>query len=186
MQPLTAYLEPMAISRFKDLDLSRQYTYADYLTWKFSERVELLRGWVARMSPAPNRYHQAVSMAVTVGLANQLSNNSCNLYAAPFDVRLTRTNGGESVVQPDLCIICDPDKLTKQGCTGSPDWIAEIVDLPMGPLPQEGPPHCFVGNSKRELDDKFALYEEAGVREYCIVHPLDRAVYRYVLNDAGT
>lgn len=160
----------MAITRFEDLDLSRQYTYADYLTWKFSERVELLRGWVARMSPAPNRYHQEISAELTLLIKSSLRSNPCKLYAAPFDVRLPRTNGGETVVQPDLCIVCDESKLTEQGCTGAPDWVAEIVSP---------------GNSKKELDDKFALYEEAGVREYWIVHPLDRSVLRYVLNDEG-
>ena len=161
----------MAITRFEDLDLSRQYTYADYVTWRFAERVELLRGWVARMSPAPNLAHQQVSGRMSGLLYNALRSSKCNWFAAPFDVRLPRTTGGETVVQPDLCIVCDESKLTEQGCTGAPDWVAEIVSP---------------GNSKKELDQKFALYEEAGVREYWIVHPLDRSVLRYVLNDEGT
>ena len=160
----------MPITRFEDLDLTRQYTYADYLTWRFTERVELLRGWVAKMSPAPNRYHQEISLELTILLKTALRDNPCKLYVAPFDVRLPRTNGGETVVQPDLCIVCDEAKLTEQGCTGAPDWVAEIISP---------------GNSKKELDQKFALYEEVGVKEYWIVHPLDRSILRYVLNDKG-
>lgn len=160
----------MPITRFEDLDLTRQYTYADYLTWRFTERVELLRGWVAKMSPAPNRYHQEISLELTIQLKSALRDNPCKLYVAPFDVRLPRTNGGETVVQPDLCIVCDEAKLTEQGCTGAPDWVAEIISP---------------GNSKKELDQKFALYEEVGVKEYWIVHPLDRSILRYVLNDKG-
>ena len=160
----------MPITRFEDLDLTRQYTYADYLTWRLTERVELLRGWVAKVSPAPNRYHQEISLELTIQLKSALRDNPCKLYVAPFDVRLPRTNGGETVVQPDLCIVCDEAKLTEQGCTGAPDWVAEIISP---------------GNSKKELDQKFALYEEVGVKEYWIVHPLDRSILRYVLNDKG-
>ena len=110
----------MSVTRFDDLDLTRQYTYADYLTWRFSERVELLRGWVARMSPAPNLRHQDIATQLTVSLGNFLKGTRCKLFAAPFDVRLPRTAGGETVVQPDLCVICDRAKLTEQGCTGAP------------------------------------------------------------------
>lgn len=158
----------MPVARFEDLDLSRQYTYADYLTWTFQERVELLRGWVARMSPAPNRFHQDVQRNLTLALGKYLEGEACKLYAAPFDVRLPRTAGGETVVQPDLCVICDPAKLTEQGCTGAPEFVIEILSP---------------GNSKREVRDKHALYEEAGVREYWLVHPLDRHILRYVLRD---
>ena len=159
----------MPVSHFDDLDLDRQYTYADYLTWTFAERVELLRGWVARMSPAPNLAHQAIAVELTRVLGNYFSDRPCRLFAAPFDVRLPRTHGGETVVQPDLCVVCDGAKLTTQGCTGAPDWVIEILSP---------------GNSRRELRDKFALYEEAGVREYWLVHPLDRAIQRFVL-EAG-
>ena len=158
----------MSVARFEDLDLSRQYTYADYLTWTFQERVELLRGWVARMSPAPNRFHQDVQRNLTYALLKHLEGGDCKLYIAPFDVRLPRTAGGETVVQPDLCVICDPAKLTEQGCTGAPDWVIEILSP---------------GNSKREVRDKYALYEEAGVGEYWVVDPLGRHVLRYVLRE---
>ena len=174
----------MPVSHFDDLDLDRQYTYADYLTWTFAERVELLRGWVARMSPAPNLAHQAIAVELTGTLYAYFRDHPCRLFAAPFDVRLPRTHGGETVVQPDLCVVCDGAKLTTQGCTGAPDWVIEILDSTAGPRPQAAPPHCLVSNSRRELRDKFALYEEAGVREYWLVHPLDRAIQRFVL-EAG-
>ena len=158
----------MPVARFEDLDLTRQYTYADYMTWTFQDRVELLRGWINRMSPAPNRFHQDVQLNLTLALGKFLEGHDCKLYTAPFDVRLPRTAGGETVVQPDLCVICDPAKLTEQGCTGAPDLVIEILSP---------------GNSKREVRDKYALYEESGVREYWLVDPLDRHILRYVLRD---
>ena len=158
----------MPVTRFEDLDLTRQYTYADYLTWAFQERVELLRGWIARMSPAPNMRHQRIATDLTVRLGNHFLDGPCALFTAPFDVRLPRTSGGETVVQPDLCVICDRAKLTEQGCTGAPDWMIEILSP---------------GNSKREVGDKFSLYEESGVREYWVVNPLEEHVLRYVLRD---
>ncbi len=160
----------MSVSHYSDLDLTRQYTYADYVTWTFSERVELLRGWVARMSPAPNLSHQDVAVELTRVLANYFLDGPCRVFAAPFDVRLPRTAGGETVVQPDLCVVCDANKLTTQGCTGAPDWVIEILSP---------------GNSKRELRDKYRLYEESGVREYWVVRPLERSVQRFVLVEAG-
>ena len=155
----------MAITRFEDLDLSRQYTFADYLTWRFGDRVELVRGWVARMSPAPSPYHQRVSTELQGTLYNFLKGGPCLLFAAPFDVRLTRTAGGESVVQPDLCVVCDADKIDDRGCDGAPDFVIEILSP---------------GNTKRELRDKYELYEEAGVREYWIVDPQRRSIERFV------
>lgn len=158
----------MAITRFEDLDLTRQYTYAEYLTWRFTERVELLRGWVAKMSPAPSRYHQEVVVELTRLLANHFAENPCRLYTAPFDVRLPRTVGGETVVQPDLCVVCDESKLTVQGCSGAPDLVIEVLSP---------------GNTAREMREKYALYEEVGVREYWVIEPSNHLVLRYELRD---
>ena len=160
----------MSVTRFEDLDLSRQYTYADYLTWRFVERVELLRGWIARMSPAPSRYHQDIAGWLHLQMGRFFEGHSCHLYIAPFDVRLPRTAGGESVVQPDLCVICDEDKLTEQGCTGAPDWVIEVLSP---------------GNTPREMREKYGLYEESGVREYWVVEPSNGIVLRYVLRDGS-
>lgn len=155
----------MSITRFEDLDLTRQYTYADYLTWEFQERVELLRGWVTRMSPAPNMYHQTVAANLYTRIGAQLA-RPCRFFPAPFDVRLQRSDGRESVVQPDLCVVCDETRLTQQGCDGAPDWVIEILSR---------------GNTKRDTRDKYSIYEEAGVREYWIVDPTHGSIERYLL-----
>ena len=151
-----------------------QYTYADYLTWKFQERVELLRGKIREMS-APNRVHQGISLNLSRLLANALWKSPCKVYAAPFDVRLTRFSQVKNkevitVVQPDLCVICDPAKLDDKGCIGAPDLVIEILSP---------------GNSKTEMKDKFDLYEEAGVQEYWIVFPGERSVLIFKLGDNG-
>ena len=159
----------MAIERFEDLDLTRRYTYADYLTWKFEERVELFKGWVARMA-GPNTYHQRVSTSLLQYLANTLRPTGCEVFAAPTDVVIARSPDGDTVVQPDLLVVCEASKITKQYIDGAPDFIVEIVSP---------------GNGKKELDKKYKQYEAAGVREYWVVHPDDQTVLRYVLSDAG-
>ena len=161
------------ITNIDDLDFTRQYTYADYLTWHFDERVELIRGWISRMSPAPLRYHQNISFKLTVQIGNYLANKKCAAYAAPFDVRLANKSKKKvdnksivSVVQPDISVICDIEKLDEKGCVGAPDWIIEILSP---------------GNTKKEMKEKFALYEENGVREYWIIYPEYFQVQVYVL-----
>jgi len=160
------YLSFMSVTRFEDLDLTKKYTFADYVTWRFSERVEIFRGWVARMSPAPSAYHQRVSTELSFHLRKHLGRDGCMLFSAPFDVRLLNSKGGESVVQPDLCVICDPSIIDEQACVGAPDFIIEILSP---------------SNTKRELRDKFELYEESGVLEYWIVDPHRRSIERFVL-----
>ena len=150
------------ITDINQLDFNKQYTYADYLTWKFDERVELIRGWIKRMSPSPLKKHQLISMELSIQIGIYLRGKDCNIFAAPFDVRLINIRKKEidqailSVVQPDISIICDLEKLDDRGCLGSPDWIIEILSP---------------GNSKKEMKEKYALYEENGVREYWIVSP---------------
>ncbi len=159
-----------SITNFSDLDLTKTYTYADYLTWQFSERVELIKGFIKKMSPAPNRIHQGVSMNLSLMIGNILKSKSCNLFAAPFDVRLPipSKHKDTTVVQPDLCIICDESKLDDLGCNGAPDLIIEIVSK---------------NNSKHDTDTKFRLYEEAGVPEYWIVYPDQEIVNQYFLKE---
>ncbi len=162
------------ITNIKQLDLNGSYTYADYLLWHFKERVELIEGKVLKMSPAPNRKHQEISMTTTLMLAKFLKNQPCKMYADPFDVRLVNfkesnaDNKVISVVQPDLCVICDVNKLDEKGCIGSPDLIIEILSP---------------GNSKPEMDIKFDLYQENGVLEYWIVNPMEKNTYIYVLEN---
>ena len=160
------------VNNFNDLDLNGTYTYADYLKWKFEERLELFRGKIFKMSPAPNRYHQEISGNLYFNLAKILKKSSFNLYAAPFDVRLQKIKAKDekviTVVQPDLCVICDENKLDEKGCNGSPDLIVEILSP---------------GNSKKEMGIKFDLYEENEVKEYWIVDPSEKTVFVYVLKE---
>lgn len=168
--------QPSMITSFDQLDLSKRYTYADYLTWKFKERVELLRGKVLKMSPAPNRRHQKISIKLSYLIMQHLDGKACQAYTAPFDVRLplpeARQEQGkaDTVVQPDIVVVCDLAKLDEQGCNGAPDLLIEILSP---------------GNSKREMKDKMELYESAGVPEYWIVDPLRECVTCYHLNEAG-
>ncbi|MFN4254083.1 MAG: Uma2 family endonuclease [Saprospiraceae bacterium] len=162
------------ITSFDQLNPEATYTYADYLTWKFQERVELLRGLVRKMA-APSRVHQGINGNLYRLFSNALWRNPCKVYIAPFDVRLTRFSKLKNkevttVVQPDICVICDPKKLDKRGCLGAPDLVIEILSP---------------GNSRTEMKDKFELYEEAGVREYWLVYPEERAVQIFQLNEAG-
>jgi Uma2 family endonuclease len=162
------------ITNINQLDFSKTYTYADYLKWQFEERIELLRGFLFPMA-APNRYHQQISGHLYRNIANFLYKSPCSVYSAPFDVRLIRKDHHTNkeittVLQPDLCVICDKSKLDKRGCLGAPDWIIEILSP---------------GNSKKEMKEKYQLYEENGVREYWLVQTEDKIVLRYVLNEAG-
>jgi len=157
------------ISNFDQLDLSKRYSYADYLTWRFKERVELFRGWVQKMSPAPGRRHQEVTNRINVSLFNYLDQKQCQVYVAPFDVVLDRS-GADTVVQPDVCVVCDLNKLTDQGCSGAPDLMVEVLSP---------------GNSSKEKRDKFNLYQENGVCEYWIVSLQEETIYAYDLNEQG-
>jgi Uma2 family endonuclease len=166
------------LTNISDLDLEGTYSYADYLTWRFEQSVELIKGKVFKMSPAPSVKHQRISGKFYLVIGNYLQAKSCDLFSAPFDVRLldkkksSRANADVySVVQPDICVICDKDKLDEQGCVGAPDLIVEILSP---------------GNSKREMKIKYALYEEAGVREYWIVFPSEHVLQQFVLNEQGT
>lgn len=165
------------ITHLSQLDLNKTYSYADYLTWQFNETVELIKGKIMLMSPAPNVLHQSISGNLH-GICYQFfRHKKCRLFAAPFDVRLydrkksiLANQDVHTVVQPDLCVICNPDLLDKQGCNGAPDWIIEIVSR---------------GNSKREMNIKYDLYAEAGVTEYWLVYPAQLAIHQFVLDDNG-
>ena len=147
------------------------YTYADYLKWDFEEIVELIKGKIFAKAAAPNRRHQEVSGNLSAFFWNFLKGHSCKVYSAPFDVRLSRDpdfSKIDSVVQPDISVICDLSKLDDKGCWGAPDLIVEILSP---------------GNSRVEVQNKYELYEEYGVREYWVVHPTDCTVLIYTLID---
>ncbi len=157
------------ITSLSQLDLNGSYSYGDYLKWKFQERVEIIKGKIMAISPAPNRLHQRISMKLTKAFLDVFNDHQCELYVAPFDVRFPDSNGKiKTVVQPDLCVICDPNKLDEKGCIGAPDLIVEILSP---------------GNSKREMKDKYELYQEQGVSEYWIVRPEEQHIQIYVLEN---
>jgi Uma2 family endonuclease len=149
-----------------------EYTYDDYYDWLFPERVELIFGKVLPMA-APNRLHQTVIRNLNTIFGNFFQLKSCEFYPAPFDVRLPvglRKGKYTTVVQPDLSVFCDPEKLDQRGAQGAPDLVVEILSP---------------GNSRRDMKDKYEVYEMAGVREYWIFHPLDSFVLPYLLNEEG-
>lgn len=159
------------VKNFSDLDLTKTYTYSDYLLWQFSERVELIKGFISKMSPAPSSNHQKISQNINKYFLNLFNNHPCNVFVAPFDVRLPIKSAKKdtTVVQPDICIICDEDKIDDKGCNGAPDLIVEILS------PK---------NSKHDVDTKFNLYQESGVKEYWMVEPEARIVLVYsLIND---
>ena len=162
----------MTITNINQLDpINGLYTYAEYLLWQFEERVELLKGKLFKMS-APSPAHQVVQSNLNIELGLYFRNQKCQIYPAPFDVRLpAKGETGDAihtVVQPDLCVVCDRTKIDSRGCIGAPDLVIEIISP---------------GNSKKELKQKFKLYEEAGVREYWVTHPTEEYVIVNVLEN---
>jgi Uma2 family endonuclease len=159
----------------REPDMSQSYTYADYLRWTIEERFELIKGKVFRMSPAPTATHQRVSLRVSSELYHYLEGKNCEVFSAPFDVRLIRKSKRDeditTVVQPDLCVICDSSKVDERGCLGAPDIVVEILSP---------------GNNRKELKNKYEVYEESGVKEYWIIHPQEKTFMKYVLNNLGT
>lgn len=154
----------------------RKYTYSDYLQWPDDERWEIIDGIPYDMSPAPSTGHQAISMELGRQLANYLldKGNGCRVFAAPFDVRLpqeeVRDEDIENVVQPDLSIICDLSNLDERGCKGAPTVVIEIISP---------------STAKKELNEKFNLYERSGIPEYWVVFPGLNVVVIYSLDDEG-
>lgn len=157
------------ITDFKQLDPEKSYTYADYLKWKFKESVELIKGKIMEMSPAPTRFHQDISLKLTLHFAKAFENKPCRLYVAPFDVRFPDKDGKiKTVVQPDLCVICDQSKLDERGCLGAPDLVVEILSP---------------GNTRKEMKDKYELYQEEKVKEYWIIYPDTRNIQIFFLQE---
>ena len=173
MNKLTIFnIDDESYSKVEEPDSSITYTYADYLQWKFEERLELFRGKVFKLS-APNTKHQDISRNILVPIALFLKKKPCKVFAAPFDVRLPVKNKKKddevtTVVQPDICVICDETKIDSRGCCGAPDLMVEILSP---------------GNSKKEIRLKHELYEEAGVKEYWIVNPVEENIVVFILNE---
>lgn len=174
MNKLTVYnIDDNSFSKVEEPDPSASYTYADYLNWKFEEQLELIRGKIFRMSPAPAPIHQEICSNLNSAFNIYLKKKKCKVYPAPFDVRLPENNNTAdkkitTVVQPDLCVICDLSKIDSKGCIGAPDLIIEVLSP---------------GNSQKEIRIKFDLYEKAGVKEYWIVYPIEQSVAVFQLNE---
>ena len=168
--------ETAMISDLNQLDLESRYTYADYLTWRFEERVELIGGRIHHMSPAPNLEHQRVAARLQGIIFQLLESQPCEVFHAPFDVRLPlpptrlRDDKIDTVVQPDICVVCDPAKLDSKGCIGAPDWVIEILSP---------------GTSRKDFTEKFEVYQHAGVREYWLIHPHEQTLLVYRLDESG-
>ena len=163
------------ITQLSQLDLNADYSYADYLNWRLAETIELIKGKISLMSPAPSLSHQRISTRLTGILYANFKKKPCQLFAAPFDVRLydrrqsvVANQDIYTVVQPDLCVICDAEKLDPRGCLGAPDWIIGILSQ---------------GNSKKEMQTKYELYRESGVKEYWIVYPFEQAMHQFVFDE---
>jgi len=149
------------------------YTYADYLKFDFDYMVELIKGRLYKMSPAPHPNHQKISLGLTLSLGTYLEDKPCQLFHAPLDVILPIKNkkldSVTTVVQPDLCIICDLEKITDAGCVGAPDLVIEILSP---------------STAKKDMKDKYEIYEEAGVKEYWIVSLDYKYVQVFLLEDS--
>ena len=152
-------------------ETGKQYfTYAEYKNWPDDERWEIIDGEAYDMSPAPGMTHQRMVGEIYRRIADFLEENKCEVFVAPFDVFLPEPNEKEdkisTIVQPDISIICDKLKLSEKGCTGCPDVVIEIIS-PTG--------------ASRDQIKKRHLYEKKGVKEYWIVHPIDKILWKYVL-----
>ena len=161
----------MSTMQLADLDLSKTYTYADYFKWQFEERVELIKGKIFAMS-GPNRVHQKLTFNIARKVDAFLDNKPCSMYLAPFDVRFPRKSKDDkdiiTVLQPDICVVCDASKLDDRGCLGAPDIVVEVLSP---------------GNKVKELRNKYDIYEESGVKEYWLVSPQDETFLIYTLID---
>jgi Uma2 family endonuclease len=159
------------ITKISQLDLNKTYSYADYLTWQLDEYVQLIKGKILRMSPSPRMNHQRVGGDIYFTFRKILSGKLCEVFVSPVDVLLsTIKNESEekitTVVQPDICVVCDSKKVKEKNIIGAPDLIIEILSK---------------HNRKTDEITKYNLYEENGVKEYWIVDTESRTVKVFVL-----
>jgi Uma2 family endonuclease len=154
------------------------FTYADYLTWNFKERIELIRGRIFKMSPAPTASHQRISVNIETAFSIFLKGKKCKMFHAPIDVKLKgkpfrkrklRDDEITTVVQPDIIVVYDEEKLKdERSIDGAPEMVVEILSP---------------GNTKTETKYKFDLYEENAVEEYWVVYPEFKQIHVFLLNE---
>jgi Uma2 family endonuclease len=148
------------------------YTYADYVNFKFEYMVELIKGRIFKMSPAPRTSHQTILGNLYLTIGNYLKSKTCKVFLAPFDVILPiankKGNKATTVVQPDIVVICNPAILKEAGCFGVPDFLIEILSP---------------STAKKDYQNKYEVYEEAGVNEYWIISPEGKSVEIFILEN---
>ncbi|MDR2661746.1 MAG: Uma2 family endonuclease [Treponema sp.] len=152
-------------------DEERRFTYADYKAWELNEgeRFELIDG-IAYAMAAPNDSHQAILTELVVQMGSYLRGKPCKVRPAPYDVRLfyEEDESDDTVVQPDISVICDEKKRGSEGCRGAPDLVVEVLSP---------------SNTADETVRKFNLYMKAGVREYWIVSPKEKTLQAFTLQN---
>lgn len=156
----------------ENISETKVYTYTDYMSHSENERIEIIAGHIYAMTPAPSRVHQEIISNLVIEIGNYIKTNkgNCKVYPAPFDVFLIDDdlNNCKNIVQPDISVICDKNKLTDKGCVGAPDMIVEVVS-----------PY----NPNSDYIRKLNLYDQYKVREYWIVNPLNQSILIYKLDE---
>ena len=151
----------------------KRFSYADYLKWDDDKRYEIIDGVVYDMD-APLRIHQKYVVELVRQMSNFFLEKTCEVYVAPFDVRLPSRSKKDKdiydVVQPDISVICDQDKLDDKGCIGAPDLVVEVISP---------------STAGKDQVKKRAIYEKNGVREFWLLHPEDRLLFVYLLGKDG-
>ncbi|CCE24693.1 Uma2 family endonuclease [Methylotuvimicrobium alcaliphilum] len=151
---------------------SDHFSYADYVNWQTEQRYELIDGEAFMMAPAPDLAHQDIAGEIYRQIANSLEGKNCRPFIAPVDVRLPKHDEADeridTVVQPDVFVVCDTAKLDRRGVLGPPDWIIEVLSP---------------STAGHDQIRKLSLYERSGVKEYWLVHPIDRILTVYRLCD---
>ena len=149
-----------------EFDENGRYTYADYLEWEGPQRYQLFNGEAFQMA-SPSVTHQGILMELSLQFGSWLRGKPCQVFASPLDVRLfpKEDNSDNTILQPDLLVVCDKNKIVKGSVNGAPDLVIEIISP---------------SNTSRELFLKFQYYLEAGVREYWVIEPEEKKVQVHI------
>ncbi|MBM2834175.1 MAG: Uma2 family endonuclease [Candidatus Brocadiaceae bacterium] len=145
---------------------TQKYTWDDYRTWPDNERWEIIDGVAYNMTPAPSVKHQNVAGNFFSQLKQKLANKTCKPFIAPVDVILSEYD----IVQPDVFVVCDKNKITEANIKGAPDLVVEILSP---------------ATALKDLREKKNLYEKFGVKEYTVIDPLEEYVERFCLGGDG-
>lgn len=151
------------------LKRGEKFTLAQRNAWPDNERWELIAGEAFAMSPAPRKQHQRLTLKLAKDIDSFLEGKPCEAYIAPFDVFLTdESDEADTVVQPDVLVVCDPDKVQDDGVHGAPDLVAEVLSD---------------STAFKDLTQKKAAYERAGVKEYWVLNPESCSILLFVLEN---